>query len=72
MGITGLTTYDQEGTSEHGRHHHRRDFPPNLINAVVVGTWNGLEYGPGGKTVFLTNKESKQPWSLKHSPQNTA
>lgn len=61
MGITGLTTDDQYGTSEHGRHHNRRDFQPNPINAVVVRQWNGREYGPAGKTVFLTNASMQQP-----------
>jgi hypothetical protein len=61
VGITGLTTYDQYGRPEHGRHHHRRDFEPNPIHAVVVRTWNGHEYGPGGKTVFLTNAPVDTP-----------
>jgi hypothetical protein len=55
VGIMGLTTYDQYGTSEHGRQHNRRDFQPNPINAVVVCQWHGRDDGPGGKTVFLTN-----------------
>jgi hypothetical protein len=61
VGITGLTTYDQYGTPEHGRYHNRRDFQPNLINAVVVRKWNGHTYGPAGKTVFLTNATVDQP-----------
>jgi hypothetical protein len=61
VGITGLTTYDQYGAPEHGRHHNRRDFQPNPINAVVVRKWNGHEYGPAGKTVFLTNASVQQP-----------
>jgi hypothetical protein len=61
VGITGLTTYDQYGTADHGRHAHRRDFQPNLINAVVVRKWNNRDYGPGGKTVFLTNASVQQP-----------
>jgi hypothetical protein len=61
VGITGLTTYDPYGTSAHGRHHHRRDFQPNRLNAVVVRTWNGREYGPGGKTVFLTHAAVDTP-----------
>jgi Transposase DDE domain len=61
VGITGLTTYDQYGTAEHGGHPHRRDFQPNPINAVVVRKWNGRDYGPGGKTVFLTNASVQQP-----------
>jgi hypothetical protein len=43
VGITGLTTDDQYGTPEHGRHRNRRDFEPNPIHAVVVRTWNGHE-----------------------------
>jgi Transposase DDE domain len=61
VGITGLTTYEQYGTEEHGRYHNRRDFEPNPINAVVVRKWNGKDYGPGGKTVFLTNAAVQQP-----------
>jgi hypothetical protein len=96
VGMTGLTTDEPYGTPEHGRHHNRRDFQPNPINAVVVRTWHNRDYGPGGNTVFVTNaavdkplqpfdddddrrliehcciKESTQPWSLKHPPQNTA
>jgi hypothetical protein len=61
VGITGLTTSDQDGTPEHGRHHHRRDFEPHPIHAGVVRTWNGHEYGPGGKTVFLTTAPVDKP-----------
>ena len=61
VGITGLTTYDQYGTPEHGRAHNRRDFEANPINAVVVRQWHGRDYGPGGKTVFLTNASVQQP-----------
>jgi hypothetical protein len=28
VGITGLTTEDHDGSPEHGRQQHRRDFPP--------------------------------------------
>lgn len=61
VGITALTTSDQYGTPEHGRAHNRRDFQANPINAVVVRKWNGREYGPGGKTVFLTNASVAKP-----------
>jgi hypothetical protein len=61
VGITGLTTDDQDGTPAHGRHHHRRDFQSNPINAVVVRQWNGHEYGPAGTTVFLTNAPVDKP-----------
>jgi hypothetical protein len=60
-GITGLTTYDQYGTPEHGRHHDRRDVEPNPINAVVVRQWHGKDDGPGGNTVFLTNASVEEP-----------
>ncbi|MDQ3831150.1 MAG: transposase, partial [Candidatus Tectomicrobia bacterium] len=61
VGITGLTTYDQYGTPEHGRQHNRRDFQPHPINAVVVRQWRGKNYGPEGKTVFLTNASVTKP-----------
>ena len=61
VGLTGLTTSDQDGTPEHGRQHHRRDFQANPINAVVVRQWDGNDYGPGGKTVFLTNASVDRP-----------
>jgi hypothetical protein len=61
VGITGLTTYDQYGTVEQGRYHNRRDFQANPINAVVVRQWKSRDYGPGGKTVFLTNAPVDTP-----------
>jgi hypothetical protein len=61
VGIAGLTTYDQYGTPEHGRQANRRDFQANPLNAVVVRKWHGKDYGPGGKTVFLTNASVQQP-----------
>jgi hypothetical protein len=61
VGITGLTTDDQDGTPEHGRHHTRRHGEPKPIPAVVVRTWNGHEYGPGGTTVFLTKAPVDKP-----------
>jgi hypothetical protein len=61
VGITGLTSYEQYGTEEHRRRHNRRDFEPNPIHAVVVRKWHGKAYGPGGKTVFLTNAAVQQP-----------
>jgi hypothetical protein len=61
VGITGLTTYDQYGTPEHGRRANRREFDPHPINAVVLRQWNGTDYGPGGTTVFLTNAPVEKP-----------
>ena len=39
----------------------RRDFQAHPINAVVVRKWQGKDYGPGGKTVFVTNAPVDQP-----------
>ena len=61
VGMAGLTTDDQYGTPEHGPYHNRRDCEPNPIHAVVVRTWKGRDYGPGGTTVFLTNASVEQP-----------
>jgi Transposase DDE domain len=61
VGIAGLTTYDQYGPLEHGRQANRRDFQPNPIHAVVVRRWSNRDYGPGGKTVFLTNASVDKP-----------
>ena len=61
VGIAGLTTSDQYGTAEHGRHANRRDFQAHPINAVVVRKWHNRDDGPGGKTVFLTNAPVDKP-----------
>jgi hypothetical protein len=61
VGIEGLTTDDQDGTPEHGRHRNRRDFQAHPIHAVVVRKWRGKDYGPGGKTVFVTNAPVAKP-----------
>jgi hypothetical protein len=61
VGISGLTTYDQYGSAEHRRQANRRDFQANPLNAVVVRKWQGRDYGPGGKTVFLTNASVEKP-----------
>jgi hypothetical protein len=61
VAITGLTTYDQYGTPEHGHQPDRRDFQPHPINAVVVRKWHGRDDGPRGKTVFLTNASVAKP-----------
>ena len=61
VGLPGLLTYEPYGTEAHGRRHHRRDFKPNPIHAVVVRMWHGKDYGPEGKTVFLTNTSVQQP-----------
>jgi hypothetical protein len=63
VGITGLLTSDQDGTSEHGRYANRRAFQAHPINAVVVRQWEGKDDGPGGNTVYLTHASvAKPPW----------
>jgi hypothetical protein len=61
VGVTALTTYDQYGTPDHALQANRRDFQANPIHAVVVRKWHGKDYGPGGKTVFLTNASVQKP-----------
>ncbi|MGH8067548.1 MAG: hypothetical protein ACRERE_20415 [Candidatus Entotheonellia bacterium] len=61
MGLTALTTYDQDGTPEHAHQAHRRDFQANPIDAVVVRKWQRKDYGPVGKVVFLTNAPVAKP-----------
>jgi hypothetical protein len=56
-----LTTYDQYGTPEHTRHATPRDVQAHPIHAVVVQKWQGQDYGPGGKTVFLTHASVAKP-----------
>ena len=48
------------GPQSMGGSANRRDFQANPINAVVVRKWQGKDYGPGGKTVFLTNASVDQ------------
>ena len=55
VGITGLTTDNQDGTPEHERHANRRDFQAHPINAVVV------RQGPGGNSVFLPTAPVAKP-----------
>jgi len=61
VGITGLTTDEPYGAPEHGRPANRRDFQAHPIKAVVARQWQGKDYGPGGKTVFVTNAPVDQP-----------
>jgi hypothetical protein len=61
VGMAGLTTYDHYGTPEQGRQANRRDFQANPLKVGVVCKWPGTDYGPGGRTVFLTNASVQQP-----------
>jgi hypothetical protein len=61
VGIAGLTTDEQYGTSEHGRSHNRRAFQAKPLNAVVVRQRKGNNDGPGGNTVVLTHASVATP-----------
>jgi hypothetical protein len=61
VGITGLTTDDHYGPSEHGRQANRRDCQAHPRNAVVVRQGQGKDDGPGGQTVFLTKASVQHP-----------
>ena len=60
-GITGLINYDPYGTAKHGRYDNYCNFQANPVLTVVVRKWHGRDYGPGSKTVFLTNPSVQQP-----------
>jgi hypothetical protein len=55
VGSTSRATYEQYGTPEPWRQHHRRACPPHPLKAVVVRQWQGRDDGPGSKTVLLTH-----------------
>jgi hypothetical protein len=61
VGLTGLTTDDQEGTPAQACQAHRRDFQAHPIKAVVGRQWQGKDSGPGGNTVLVTNAPVDQP-----------
>jgi hypothetical protein len=61
VGLTGLTTDDQDGPPEPECQANRRDCQASPINGVVVRTWQGQADGPGGKTVVRTNAPVQQP-----------
>jgi len=62
VGIEGLCTYDQYCPHEELNHIFRKDHVPQHINAVVVRKWDGKDFGPSGKTVFLTNEQVADPF----------
>jgi len=62
VGIEGLCTYDQYCPREEVNHIFRKDHVPQPINAVVVRKWDSKDFGPSGKTVFLTNEQVNDPF----------
>ena len=61
VGMTGLTTDDQEGPPAPARHATRRDGHANPLHAVVGRTGPGTDDGPGGNPVCLTKAPGAQP-----------
>jgi len=62
VGIEGRCTYDQYCPREEVDHIFRKDHIPQPINAVVVRRWDNKDFGPSGKTVFLTNEQVNDPF----------
>ena len=63
VGITALTSYDSYGEAEHTKSAQRRDYVGQPINAVVVRRWEN-RVPKGGGTVYLTNGEVSDPFSV--------
>jgi hypothetical protein len=63
VGLSALTSYDSYGEVEHTQYAHRRDFIGQPINAVVVRRWEN-RIPKGGGTVYLTNGEVSDPFSI--------
>ena len=62
VGISGLTTYAQYGEPGCGKEAYKKDGRSNPINAVVVRTWEGKEYGPRGGPAYLTDLPVDRPF----------
>jgi len=63
VGIAALTSYDSYGEAEHTKSAHRRDYVGQPINAVVVRRWEN-RVPKGGGTVYLTNGEVSDPFTV--------
>jgi Transposase DDE domain len=63
VGIAALTSYDSYGEAEHTQYAHRRDYSGQPINAVVVRRWEN-RVPKGGGTVYLTNGQVSDPFSI--------
>src|SRR5216684_1249314 len=63
VGIAALTSYDSYGEAEHTQYAQRRDYVGQPINAVVVRRWEN-RVPKGGGTVYLTNGEVSDPFSI--------
>lgn len=63
VGLSALTSYDSYGEAEHTQYAHRRDYAGQPINAVVVRRWEN-RVPKGGGTVYLTNGQVSDPFSI--------
>ncbi len=63
IGLSALTSYDSYGEAEQTKSAHRRDYSGQPINAVVVRRWEN-RVPKGGGTVYLTNGEVSDPFSI--------
>jgi hypothetical protein len=63
IGLSALTSYDSYGEAEQTQYAHRRDYAGQPINAVVVRRWEN-RVPKGGGTVYLTNGEVSDPFSI--------
>src|SRR5438128_900318 len=63
VGLSALTSYDSYGEAEQTQYAQRRDYVGQPINAVVVRRWEN-RVPKGGGTVYLTNGEVSDPFSI--------
>ncbi len=63
VGIAALTSYDSYGEAEQTQYAHRREYSGQPINAVVVRRWEN-RVPKGGGTVYLTNGQVSDPFSI--------
>jgi hypothetical protein len=63
VGLSALTSYDSYGEAEQTKSAHRRDYSGQPINAVVVRKWDN-RVPKGGGTVYLTNGDVSDPFSI--------
>jgi hypothetical protein len=63
VGLSALTSYDSYGEAEQTQQAHRRDYLGQPINAVVVRRWEN-RVPKGGGTVYLTNAEVDDPFTV--------
>jgi len=62
VGIKGLISFDQYGPKANWKNRYKKNFYPRKINAVVVLTWDGKDYGEKGGPVYLTDLPVDNPF----------